>query len=50
MVVSGYLRQWHPPALAWALALGTTVAEVAPKQNPAAPGAILAATSPDSRA
>jgi hypothetical protein len=47
---SRHLRQWHPPALALALSLGMTVAEVAPEQNPAGPGAILAATSPDSRA
>jgi len=49
-VVSSHSRQWHPPALALALALGMTVAEVAPEQNPAVPGAFVAATSPDSRA
>lgn len=39
-VVSSHSRHGHPPALALAMALGMTVAEVACKHTPAAPGAL----------
>ena len=37
-VVSGHWRHENPPALALAMALGTTVAEVAYNQSPRQPG------------
>jgi len=39
IVVSGRRRQWDPPALAMALSLGMSVAEVASKDDPAEEGA-----------